>query len=56
MRDIHEIELEGTTKDEKLTSNLGTLGGYTKRGKTIRARPKTLSFGPLDWPQGVFPL
>ena len=34
----------------------GLLEGYTKRGKRIRARPKTLSFGLLDWPPGVFPL
>ena len=34
----------------------GLFGGYTKKGRKEWARPKTLSFGPLDWPQGVFPL
>ena len=32
VRDIHEIELEGTTKDEKLTSNLGTPRGGIQKG------------------------
>ena len=32
VRDKHEIELEGTTKDEKLTSNLGTLRGVYQKG------------------------
>ena len=32
VRDIHEIELEGTTKDEKLANNLGTPRGVYKKG------------------------
>ena len=40
---------EEQQKRRSLLVTRGLFRGYMERGRRIQARPKTPSFGPLDW-------